>query len=195
MLNFLNLQPRKLCLPLSTLVGCFSWATSWENLFMPYANNKATDQPAHSHSLISAFVVRCLYSIIPLLAIAEIPRSLHHEGNSYPKRQNFQFTTNNHSGFFFLLTLPSTIAFKLECTLFDQFYPKIFNQEMFGSAPIYDMDTFGGKWCQLNTAIKMLKMKLGSKYNLFDTPSILQYKQIYWSKYLQSVEFFLQSMH
>ena len=36
------------------------WATSWENLFMPYANNKCADQPAHLRSLISAFVVRCL---------------------------------------------------------------------------------------------------------------------------------------
>ena len=34
------------------------WATSWENLFLPYANNKAADQPAHARSLISAFVVR-----------------------------------------------------------------------------------------------------------------------------------------
>ena len=42
--------------------------------FMPYANNKGADQPAHSHSLISAFVVRCLDSTIPLLARAEISR-------------------------------------------------------------------------------------------------------------------------
>ena len=50
---------------------------------MPYANNKGADQtaqikgadqPAHLRSLISAFVVRCLYSIIPLLDIAEISR-------------------------------------------------------------------------------------------------------------------------
>ena len=39
------------------------WAMSWENLFMPYANNKGADQPAHSRSLFSAFVVRCLDSI------------------------------------------------------------------------------------------------------------------------------------
>ena len=32
------------------------WATSWEKLFMPYANNKGADQPSHLHSLISAFV-------------------------------------------------------------------------------------------------------------------------------------------
>ena len=39
-------------------------APSWENLFMLYANNKGADQTAHPHSLISAFVVRCLDSII-----------------------------------------------------------------------------------------------------------------------------------
>ena len=45
------------------LIHCFllivwftNWAMSWENLFMPYANNKGADQPAHPHSLISAFV-------------------------------------------------------------------------------------------------------------------------------------------
>ena len=48
------------------------WAMSWENLFMPYANNK--DQPAHPCSLISAFVVHCLDSIIPLLATARAGR-------------------------------------------------------------------------------------------------------------------------
>ena len=41
---------------------------------MPYVNNKVADQPAHLCSLISAFVVRCLDSIIPVLAIAEISR-------------------------------------------------------------------------------------------------------------------------
>ena len=39
---------------------------------MPYANNKDADQPAHQHSLISAFVVRCLDSIIPLVSISKI---------------------------------------------------------------------------------------------------------------------------
>ena len=37
---------------------------------MSYANNKGADQPAHQRSLISAFVVRCLDSII-----AEISRT------------------------------------------------------------------------------------------------------------------------
>ena len=32
--------------------------------FMSYVNNKGTDQPAHQRSLISAFVVRLLDSII-----------------------------------------------------------------------------------------------------------------------------------
>ena len=48
------------------------WATSWETLFLLYGNNKGTDQPVHMRSLISTFVVRCLDSIIPLFAIAEI---------------------------------------------------------------------------------------------------------------------------
>ena len=39
---------------------------------MPYANNKGADQ----RSLISAFVVRCLGSIIPILAIAAIAKIL-----------------------------------------------------------------------------------------------------------------------
>ena len=41
---------------------------------MSYANNKGADQPAHLRSLISAFVVHCLDSIISLDSIAEISR-------------------------------------------------------------------------------------------------------------------------
>ena len=41
---------------------------------MLYANNKGADQPAHPRSLISAFVVRCLDSIISLDSIVEISR-------------------------------------------------------------------------------------------------------------------------
>ena len=41
---------------------------------MSYANNKGADQPAHPRSLISAFVVRCLDSIISLDSIAKIAR-------------------------------------------------------------------------------------------------------------------------
>ena len=44
--------------------------------FMPYVNNKGADQPAHTRSLISTFVVRCLDSIIHgcLFIIAELLR-------------------------------------------------------------------------------------------------------------------------
>ena len=41
---------------------------------MSSANNKGADQTAHPRSLISAFVVRCLDSIISLDSIAEISR-------------------------------------------------------------------------------------------------------------------------
>ena len=39
---------------------------------MTYANNKGADHPAHRRKLISAFVVRCLDSIISLVSISEI---------------------------------------------------------------------------------------------------------------------------
>ena len=45
--------------------------------------------------------------------------------DSYPEWQNFPFAPNNHYGFFFLRTLPSTIAFKLEYVLYYEFYAKI----------------------------------------------------------------------
>ena len=41
---------------------------------MSYANNKGADQPVHPRSLISAYVVRCLDSIISLDSIAKISR-------------------------------------------------------------------------------------------------------------------------
>ena len=39
---------------------------------MSYANNKGADQPAHPSSLISAFVVRCLDSVMPLVSVTRI---------------------------------------------------------------------------------------------------------------------------
>ena len=54
-----------------TVIGII-WATSWENPFMPYVNNKGADQPAYLRSLISAFVGRCLDSIVPLFSVLEI---------------------------------------------------------------------------------------------------------------------------
>ena len=41
---------------------------------MPHADNKGADQPAHPRSLISAFVVRSLDSIISLVSRSEISR-------------------------------------------------------------------------------------------------------------------------
>ena len=37
-----------------------------------HANNKGADQPAHPRSLISAFVVRCLGSVISLVSVTKI---------------------------------------------------------------------------------------------------------------------------
>ena len=39
---------------------------------MSYANNKGADQPAHPRSLISAFVVRCLASVMSLASVTKI---------------------------------------------------------------------------------------------------------------------------
>ena len=46
------------------LLAVSIWAISWENLLMPYENNKDADP----RSLISAFVVRCMNSIISLVS-------------------------------------------------------------------------------------------------------------------------------
>ena len=37
-----------------------------------YANNKGADQPAHPRSLISAFVVCCLDSVMSLVSVTQI---------------------------------------------------------------------------------------------------------------------------
>ena len=42
--------------------------------FMPYADNKGTDQPAHPRSQGSTFVVRSLDNIIPVVAMYEVSR-------------------------------------------------------------------------------------------------------------------------
>ena len=39
---------------------------------MSYANNKGADQPAHPRSLISAFVVRRLDSVMSLVSVTKI---------------------------------------------------------------------------------------------------------------------------
>ena len=52
--------------------GMNVWVSSWENLFMPYANNKGTDQPGHPRSLISTFVVCCLDRIIAMVSKSKV---------------------------------------------------------------------------------------------------------------------------
>ena len=42
------------------------WAMMRENLSLGFANNKDTDQPAHPHRLIRAFVIHFLESISKL---------------------------------------------------------------------------------------------------------------------------------
>ena len=39
---------------------------------MSYANNKSADQPAHPRSLIGAFVVRCLGSVMSLVSLTKL---------------------------------------------------------------------------------------------------------------------------
>ena len=61
---------------LAVSTGMYSYEPGHEKMcLMSYGNNKGADQPAHPRSLISAFVVRCLDSIISLDSIAEILRS------------------------------------------------------------------------------------------------------------------------
>ena len=47
------------------------WASTQENLYLGFANNKDTDQPAHPSRVISAFVIHFLESIYKL-ATSEI---------------------------------------------------------------------------------------------------------------------------
>ena len=64
------MEKTKQCIPLKTSALLYEPGNE-KMCLMPYANNKGANQPAHPCSLISAFVVRCLDSIIPLDSIAE----------------------------------------------------------------------------------------------------------------------------
>ena len=48
------------------------WASMQETLSSGFANNKGVDQPAHPHSLISAFVILFLESITSKVATGDI---------------------------------------------------------------------------------------------------------------------------
>ena len=54
----------------------WSFEACEKNLFMPNANNKGADQPAHLRSLISAFVIRYQDSLLGMVAIGKILRLL-----------------------------------------------------------------------------------------------------------------------
>ena len=78
-------------------------------------------------------------------------RGLPSDAEQLPDWRNFQFAPKNYYGFFFLRTLPTTIAFRLEYVLFYQVYAKITTflyQEKFGMAPLLygDVETLAGNW-------------------------------------------------
>ena len=56
---------------MTCLVLIIKWASTRENLSSGIANNTGADQPGHTPSLISAFVIRFLESIICKLATGE----------------------------------------------------------------------------------------------------------------------------
>ena len=55
-----------------TLKKMFIWALTRENLLWEFVKNKGADQPAHLRSLISAFIIPFLDSIISILATTDI---------------------------------------------------------------------------------------------------------------------------
>ena len=58
---------------LDSFAGTYKdWASTRENLSSGCANNNGAHKPAHSHTLISAFVIRFLESIISKLATSKI---------------------------------------------------------------------------------------------------------------------------
>ena len=64
-----------------------------------YENNKAADKPVHPHSLITAFVIHALESIISKLATSEISVSIAEQAgyDQKPRRQ----VLSHHSLFSF----------------------------------------------------------------------------------------------
>ena len=72
-LDFLFLNFSANVLYMLKIIQCALYEPHREkNLFIPYANNKGTDQLAHPRSLISTFVIHCLDSIISLVSTSEI---------------------------------------------------------------------------------------------------------------------------
>ena len=70
---------------------------SWENLFMPYANNKGAEQPALPCSLtIIIFCVGCLNCIIPILAESSWAGHFESYRVAKPQRQVFSWSGSKY---------------------------------------------------------------------------------------------------
>ena len=67
-----SLSPWWRAILMASIWKSYTWAMSWENLFMQYVNNKGADQPMQPCSLISTYVVCCLDSMISLVSILAI---------------------------------------------------------------------------------------------------------------------------
>ena len=74
MTQLLNFQPYSFNKIMTKTLWIITEPGHEKMCLMSYANNKGADQPAHPRSLITAFVVRCLDSIISLDSIVEISR-------------------------------------------------------------------------------------------------------------------------
>ena len=100
----------------NNLLTKINWATSWENLVMPYANNKDADQHEHPRSLVSISVVRCLDSIMSLVSISEILKTLASHYNWDGWFEAFLVQCNPQDRFFhrktgFLMTCQTQLLF------------------------------------------------------------------------------------
>ena len=81
----------------------------------------------------------------------------------------FSICTEEPLWLFFLHTLPSRTAFRLEYMLLYQVYAKIttfFYQEKFGTAPLLyvDVETFGGNWRWNNVKTSKMKSKRQNRH-------------------------------
>ena len=84
---------------------------------MSYAKNKGADQPAHLRSLISAFVVRCLDSVMSLVSVTKIsspmPASVAEQANLSPAWSETPEDTFSHDkAHMYFMTRFFQISFK-----------------------------------------------------------------------------------
>ena len=63
---------RKFQLQPASVIEQVGFLMTWLETFLPYANNKGADQPAHPRSLIGSFVVHYLDSIILILVESNV---------------------------------------------------------------------------------------------------------------------------